>query len=161
MSIRAALRDPVVKVVLALGTIPLLLLALYWIAMIPVNHRYRMLSHLAEAFKAAENCRDAVAVYYGKAGRMPATEKDVACHRGSDNVAAVHVAFGVITISARGSLREALEDGDSGIELRITPSCAGPCTGAPIASWDCLTGSTIARRYRPAICREPVKIKAR
>jgi hypothetical protein len=161
MSIRAALRDPVVKVVLALGAIPLLLLALYWIAMIPVNHRYRMLSHLAEAFKAAEICRGAVADYYSRTGRMPETEQDVACHRGSDNVAAVRVASGVITVSARGALREALEDGDSGIDLRITPSCAGPCTGAAIASWDCVTGSTIARRYRPAICREAVKIGGR
>jgi hypothetical protein len=153
MSARAALRDPVVKVVVALGAIPISAAALYWIVMIPVNHRYELLSHLAGIFAAAENCRNAVADYYGKVGRMPASEKDVACHRGGDNIAPVKVTAGVIMISASGALREALEDGDSGIELRLTPSCAGPCAGAPIAKWDCMTGSTLARRYRPAICR--------
>jgi hypothetical protein len=59
----------------------------------------------------------------------------------------------VITISASGPLREALEDAESGIDLRLTPACGGPCAGAPIASWDCVTGTTIERRYRPAICR--------
>jgi hypothetical protein len=153
MSIRAALREPVMKVFLALGTVPLALLALYWIVMVPVNHRYRMLSGITETWEAAAACRRAVEEYYLRVGRMPASEKDVACHPGGGNVAPVRVASGMFTISAGGSLREALEDGDSGIDLRFTPSCGGSCTGSAIVSWDCVTGSTIERRYRPAICR--------
>jgi hypothetical protein len=121
--------------------------------MIPVNRRYEMLSSLTQVFKAAETCRDAVADYYARAGRMPASESDVQCHRGGDNIAPVKVSSGVIILSASGNLREALEDGDSGIELRLTPACGGTCAGAPILAWDCVSGTTLARRYRPAICR--------
>jgi type IV pilus assembly protein PilA len=153
MSIRSALKDPVVRVVLVIGLLPVAWFAIYWLAMIPVNHRYQMLSRVTETWKAAQDCQRAVEEYYGRMGRMPATEKDLACHTGSANVAAAKVASGVITISASGALREALEDGDSGTGLRLTPVCGGPCTGAPIASWDCVTGTTIERRYRPAICR--------
>lgn len=153
MSIRSALKDPVVRVVLVIGLLPVAWIAIYWLAMIPVNHRYQMLSRVTETWKVAGDCQRAVEEYYGRMGRMPATEKDVACHPGGDNVAPAKVASGVITISASGNLREALEDGDSGTSLRFTPACGGPCTGAPIASWDCVTGTTIERRYRPAICR--------
>jgi len=147
------LKDPVVRVVLAIGIVPVAWIALYWIAMVPVNRRYQMLSRVTETWNVAQACRRSVEEYYGRVGRMPASEKDVACSPGGRNVAPARVASGVITISASGPLREALEDGDSGIDLRLTPSCRGPCTGAPIASWDCVTGSTIERRYRPAICR--------
>jgi len=153
MSVSSALKDPVVRVVLAMGLVPVAGIALYWIAMVPVNNRYQMLSRITETWNAAQACRQAVEEYYGRVGRMPASEKDVACSPGGHNVAPAKVASGVITISASGPLREALEDGDSGIDLRLTPSCRGPCTGAPIASWDCVTGSTIERRYRPSICR--------
>ena len=153
MSVRAALRDPVVKVFLALGTIPATIFALHWAFMVPVNHRYEMLMHLRKVFRAAETCRSAVSDYYGRVGRMPASETDVACPRGGDHVAPVRVASGVITISATGSLADALEYGGSGVALRLTPRCADTCTGTAIISWDCATGSTLERRYRPPICR--------
>jgi len=146
MSIRAAVRDPVLKVFLALGTIPATLLALHWAFMVPVNHRYEM-------FRAAETCRAAVSDYYGRMGRMPASEQDVACPRGGEHIAPVRVASGVITVSASGSLRDALEYGASGVALRLTPICRDTCTGSAIVSWDCATGSTLERRYRPPICR--------
>src|SRR5712672_3486199 len=123
MSIRSALKDPVVRVVLVLGLAPLAWMAVYWLAMIPVNHRYQMLSRLTETWKAAQDCQRAVDEYYSRTGRMPATEKDIVCHSGSGNVAPARVASGVITISASGALREALEDGDSGTSLRLTPVC--------------------------------------
>ena len=45
MSIKSALKDPVVRVVLAIGLVPLVWMGLYWIAMVPVNNRYQMLPH--------------------------------------------------------------------------------------------------------------------
>lgn len=147
------MKDPVVRVVLAIGLVPLVWMGLYWIAMVPVNNRYQMLSRITETWNAAQACKQSVEEYYGRVGRMPASEKDVVCSPGGRNVAPAKVASGVITISASGPLREALEDGDSGIDMRLTPVCGGPCTGTPIASWDCVTGTTIERRYRPAICR--------
>lgn len=147
------MKDPVVRVVLAIGLVPLVWMGLYWIAMVPVNKRYQMLSRITETWNAAQACRQSVEEYYERVGRMPASEKDVVCSSGGRNVAPAKVASGVITISASGPLREALEDAESGIDLRLTPACGGPCAGAPIASWDCVTGTTIERRYRPAICR--------
>jgi hypothetical protein len=96
MSVKSALKDPVVRVVLALGLIPAAGIALYWLAMIPINHRYELLSRITETWKAAQDCQHAVEEYYGRVGHMPASEKDVACHRGSGSVAPARVASGVI-----------------------------------------------------------------
>jgi hypothetical protein len=80
---------------------------------------------------------------------MPASEKDVVCPRRRNVLR--EVASGVITVSASGALREALEDGDSGIDLRL--ALVWRTLPVRCRSWDCVTGTTIERRHRPAICR--------
>src|SRR5258706_12973127 len=124
MSVKSALKDPVVRVVLAIGLAPVAWMAIYWIAMVPVNNRYQMLSRITETWNAAQACKQAVEEYYGRGGRMPTSEKDVGCSSGGRNVAPAEGASRVITLSANGPVREAREEGVNGHDLRWNSPCA-------------------------------------
>jgi hypothetical protein len=141
------------KIVAALVIAPLALVGLYWLLMIPQLRTYQLRSEVTPMMRAAEACRDRVAEYYTRHGRMPPTEKDVECAATHEHVMPPQVASGVITISANGALRQKLIDRESATQLRYVPVCqGGPCAGAPIASWDCRS-SPMERDYRPGFCR--------
>jgi type IV pilus assembly protein PilA len=115
---------------------------------------YTVRSRVTELVNVAGVCRTSVREFYQANGRMPSDAHEAKClDTGTANSAAPRVNAGVIRVEAAGKLRTQLGEEESGVELRLTPVCEGPCTGKPIVSWDCRTGTNIEPKFLPAICR--------
>jgi hypothetical protein len=142
----------IVRIVVGITLAGLAWLALYWWASVAEHRVIEMRSRVTQVVRAATACRDAVAAFYAANRRMP-SGGEAQCPPESVNVSKPAVAGGVITLAATGALAQKLAANESGTQLRYAPSCRGPCNGAPIATWDCKSGTTIDPRYLPAGCR--------
>ena len=128
---------------------------------IPAYQDYIVRSKVTELVNAAGVCKTSVAEYYQTKGFLPANESDAGCSTdGTVNSEKPTVAAGVIKVVAAGGLLAQL-GGKATAEFDYNPICAGGCptaaaagASAPaITEWNCVTGTTIAKKYLPAVCR--------
>lgn len=142
------------KVFGVVALVILVWMGLYWWASMRELETYQLRSRVAEVVKVADTCRAAVEEFYAKNRGLPESDDDVSCAGKPPNVARPRVAQGTVTVEAAGALAQALAAKESRAGLRYVPVCKpAPCSGAPIASWDCRSGSTMDARYRQATCR--------
>ena len=123
---------------------------------IPAYQDYIVRSKVTELVNAAGVCKTSVAEYYQTKGAMPADETAAGCSTdGTVNSKAPTVAAGVITVQAAGTLDTQLTANGGGDLFVYKPVLAtAGVAGSPITSWDCATaGTTIAKKYLPAVCR--------
>jgi len=121
---------------------------------IPAYQDFTIRSKVTELINAAGVCKTSIAEYYQAKGVFPAGTADSGCSTvGTANSGppAVGAASGVITVGAIGGLNTQLVGNASGTDLVYTPTTAS--AGAAITAWDCKTGTTIAAKYLPAVCR--------
>ncbi len=120
---------------------------------IPAYQDFTIRSKVTELINAAGVCKTSVAEYYQSKGAMPADAATAGCSTvGTANSGAPAVANGVITVAAAGTLNTQLTANGSGTSLNYTPVLVG-AVGSAITAWDCKTGTTIAAKYLPAVCR--------
>jgi len=121
---------------------------------IPAYQDFTIRSKVTELINAAGVCKTSVAEYYQSKGQMPGAADSGCSTVGTANSGAPVVAAGtgVITVSAAGGLATQLTGNASGTDLNYTPTLAG-AAGSAIIAWDCKTGTTIAAKYLPAVCR--------
>ena len=120
---------------------------------IPAYQDYIVRAKVTELINAAGVCKTSVAEYYQTKGAMPADVTAAGCSTdGTVNSAPPTVAAGVISVVAAGTLDTQLK-ANGGDVFVYSPVLAG-AVGTPITSWDCSTaGTTIAKKYLPAVCR--------
>jgi type IV pilus assembly protein PilA len=121
---------------------------------IPAYQDFTIRSKVTELINAAGVCKTSVAEYYQAKGNFPTGTGDSGCATvGTANSTAPAVAAntGVISVDAFGGLLTQLTGNASLTTLTYTPVTAG--AGAAITAWDCKTGTTIAPKYLPAVCR--------
>jgi type IV pilus assembly protein PilA len=120
---------------------------------IPAYQDFTIRSKVTELINAAGVCKTSVAEYYQAKGTLPADATVAGCSTvGTANSTAPTVAVGVISVDAAGGLLTQLTGNASGTTLTYTPTLAGGA-GSAITAWDCKTGTTIAAKYLPAVCR--------
>jgi len=121
---------------------------------IPAYQDFTIRSKVTELINAAGVCKTSVAEYYQAKGAFPGATDSGCSTVGTVNSSPPTVAAGtgVILVSAAGGLATQLTGNASGTDLSYTPTLAGGA-GSAITAWDCKTGTTIAAKYLPAVCR--------
>jgi type IV pilus assembly protein PilA len=121
---------------------------------IPAYQDFTIRSKVTELINAAGVCKTSVAEFYQATGAFPGAANSGCSTDGTSNSSPPTVAAGtgVITVSAAGGLATQLTGNASGTDLTYTPTLAG-AAGSAIIAWDCKTGTTIAAKYLPAVCR--------
>ena len=121
---------------------------------IPAYQDYIVRSKVTELINAAGVCKTSVAEYYQTKGVMPGDATAAGCSTdGTVNSAAPTVAAGVITVQAAGTLDTQLKANGGDLFLYTPVLAKAGVAGSPITSWDCATGTTVAKKYLPAVCR--------
>ena len=127
---------------------------------IPAYQDYTIRSKVTELVNAAGVCKTGVAEYYQSKGVMPANVGDAGCSTvGTANSAAPAVAAGgIITVAAAGALNTQLTANASGVNLVYNPICGGAAcapdgSSGALTEWNCITGTTVTKKYLPAQCR--------
>ena len=121
---------------------------------IPAYQDFTIRSKVTELINAAGVCKTSVAEYYQAKGAFPGAT-DSGCSTvgtANSNAPSVAATTGVITVGANTGLATQLTGNASGTDLTYTPQLAGGA-GSAIQGWDCKTGTTIAAKYLPAVCR--------
>ena len=121
---------------------------------IPAYQDFTIRSKVTELINAAGVCKTSVAEYYQAKGVFPGATDSGCSTVGTQNSTPPTVAAttGVITVSANAGLATQLTGNASGTDLTYTPVLSGGA-GSAIQSWDCKTGTTVAAKYLPAVCR--------
>jgi type IV pilus assembly protein PilA len=127
---------------------------------IPAYQDYTIRSKVTELVNAAGVCKTGVAEYYQSKGTMPASRADAGCSDiGTANTTPPDVsAGGLIAVNASGSLATQLTANGSGTALIYNPICgAAACapdgSSGALTEWNCITGTTVTKKYLPAQCR--------
>ena len=127
---------------------------------IPAYQDYTIRSKVTELVNAAGVCKTGVAEYYQSKGTMPASRGDAGCSDvGTANTTAPDVsAGGLIAVNASGTLATQLTANASGTLLTYNPICGGAACAADgssgaLTEWNCITGTTVTKKYLPAQCR--------
>jgi type IV pilus assembly protein PilA len=120
---------------------------------IPAYQDFTIRSKVTELINAAGVCKTSVAEFYQSKGVMPATVGEAGCSTaGTNNSGPPTVAAGTIQVAAIGNLASQLTGNASGTTLTYTPQLTGGA-GSAVKAWDCFTGTLIAAKYLPAVCR--------
>jgi type IV pilus assembly protein PilA len=121
---------------------------------IPAYQDFTIRSKVTELINAAGVCKTSVAEYYQAKGVFPGATDSGCSTVGTANSTAPTVTAntGVIGVDAAGGLATQLTGNASGTTLNYTPVLSGGA-GSAIQGWDCKTGTTIAAKYLPAVCR--------
>jgi len=115
---------------------------------IPAYQDYTVRSKVSELVVAADACKTSVAEYYQSQGTLPADISAAGCSSNSTQyVDSMTADNGVIEVTAKTGTGH-LPTSAAGI-FQLKPTAT---TSDKPLSWSC-TGSTIAKKYLPAICR--------
>ena len=113
---------------------------------IPAYQDYTTRAKVTEGLSMADAAKSSVADYFNANNAMPAdAAKAGVVSQATDIVKGLSIANGIISVEFK-AIASGVTDGD---KIVFTPTV----TSSGAITWDCVTGDTLAAKYRPANCR--------
>jgi type IV pilus assembly protein PilA len=119
---------------------------------IPAYQDYTVRARVTEGLNAAAVARTSVAEYWNSLGSFPGTNEQAGLSTGANAYQTAYLqtvqvgASGIIDVRFLATIGGGVTDGQ---QIRFTPDPTADGT----LEWDCVTGSTLPAKFRPANCR--------
>ncbi|WP_268884890.1 pilin [Kangiella shandongensis] len=120
---------------------------------IPAYQDYIKRSKMSEVMATAGACKTSISEYAASNNELPATTASAGCSSGSQYVADLQVATGVITVTSQNIGTGA--DGQAVLLTPVTSTGAAVTNANPdqIGGWNCTNAGGVESEYLPANCR--------